>query len=125
YLAMVHRRPVILLGRTHLYAKGCAYEIGSRHQLREIMESALKEGFTTERQRQWLKHVAQLLKYYLYPIDETMAQIIGKNVDKVVQYIIKQMKSQTDSKIGNMTGNPVQPIIPPLHLLHREGGSVI
>jgi CDP-glycerol glycerophosphotransferase (TagB/SpsB family) len=92
YIAMIHQRPVVLLGRTHLYKKGCAYEVFTKKKLDPVMRRALQEGFSPDRQRNWLKTVARLLKYYLYSLDETAAQIIGRDVHDVADFLCRRVK---------------------------------
>ncbi|MCP5104487.1 MAG: hypothetical protein GY950_13960 [bacterium] len=109
YLAMVHLQPVVLLGRIQLYKKGCAYEIHDRERLEKVMTEALQDGFTPDHQRRWLKHVAQLIKYYLFSLEETTAQIIGKDVVELSDYLIGQIeaekppnvKKRLDSLVGS------------------------
>ena len=66
YIGLIRRRPVLMLGYTQLRGKGCAYEAFSREEIQKTIAAALQKGYTQEQENAFEKHVAQLLKYYLY-----------------------------------------------------------
>lgn len=88
YLALIHNRPIVLLGRNQLSGKGCTYEITSRERTEEAILDALQGKEGDERYNNWMKHVAQVLKYYVFAWDEEIIRIIGRDVDEVARYLI-------------------------------------
>ena len=72
YLALIHNRPVVLLGRSPLNDKGCAYEVPSRDRLGETLDNAIQKGLTEAQRDHWITHVAQLLRYYLFEYDNEL-----------------------------------------------------
>lgn len=76
YVALIQRKPVLMLGYTQLYQKGCTYEALKKDMIEDIIKKALLDGHTEEQRRKFLVHLAQLLKYYLY----------DNNTDRPIRY---------------------------------------
>ncbi|OUM88989.1 MAG: hypothetical protein BAA01_10255 [Bacillus thermozeamaize] len=66
YVSLIRNRPTLMLGYTQLRGKGCTYEAFTLEEIEQTIKSALQNGFTESQQYAFKKHVAQLLKYYLY-----------------------------------------------------------
>lgn len=65
YEAVLRKKPVVMLGRNQLHGKGIVFE-AEKSNLKETIQKALQEGFSSSRQEAFELHVAQMLKYYLY-----------------------------------------------------------
>lgn len=66
YIALLRKKPTVLLGYMQLKSKGCAYEAYSENNIEKVIMSAIKDGFSKQQQEAFQKHVAQVLKYYVY-----------------------------------------------------------
>jgi hypothetical protein len=55
-----------MLGYTQLRGKNCTYEAFSQSRVSKMIQKALKQGFTKKQKKNFQRHAAQLLKYYLY-----------------------------------------------------------
>ena len=91
YLALIHDRPLVMLGRNQLSGKDCAYEIDSVEATEAAFKRAfLKDAAATMREN-WLRHVAQVLKYYLIAHDPKVANISGRGIETLSKLIIGQV----------------------------------
>lgn len=66
YMALLHDTPVLMLGYIQLRDKGCAYQAFTEKAIEPELKAALRDGFTQEQRASFQKHIAQLVKYYLY-----------------------------------------------------------
>jgi hypothetical protein len=66
YIAAIRRKATLMLGYTQLKNKGVTYESFVKDDIEEQIVQALKKGFTKEQEIAFQKHIAQLIKYYLY-----------------------------------------------------------
>ncbi|HEG2660448.1 TPA: hypothetical protein SCV26_000967 [Campylobacter coli] len=66
YEALMRGKPVVMLGYTHLKYKNCTYEAFAKDDVEQILDKAIKDGFTEEMRKNFHSHIARLLKYYLY-----------------------------------------------------------
>ena len=92
YLALIHGRPLVLLGNIPLGGKGCAYEVADRSEVARAVEQAISEGFTAAQNLAWERHVAQLLKYYLFAIDQSTLDCVGRGCDEAARFLICQAR---------------------------------
>nr|WP_321454974.1 hypothetical protein [uncultured Cohaesibacter sp.] len=66
YVSLIRKKPLVMLGYNQLRGKGAHYQVEREEQIESAIASALKHGLTAEQQAAWVRHVALLLKYYLY-----------------------------------------------------------
>lgn len=66
YISLIRHKPVVMLGYIQLKDKGCTYEAFSKDTIEASIKCALTKGITDEMQKNFVKHIAQLNKYYLY-----------------------------------------------------------
>jgi hypothetical protein len=66
YVALIRNKPAVMLGYTQLRGKNCTYEAFSQSRVSKVIQKALKQGFTKKQKKNFQRHAAQLLKYYLY-----------------------------------------------------------
>ena len=90
YMALIHNRPSVMLGRNQLSGKGCAYEVGAESEMAGVFHEALAKGFTPDRQKAWMRHVAQLLKYYVFAFEPDVEKLVGRDIDEAARYLMKQ-----------------------------------
>ncbi len=95
YYALIYHHPCVLLGINQLSDKGCVYQVKSHGEVELILLQAIQKGLCLEHKKKWLQHVAQLLKYYLFAVEEDVAHIIGRSAEETAHYLIKQSKQLT------------------------------
>lgn len=66
YVALIRCKPVLMLGYNQLRGKGCTYEAYNLNDIEKTINEALESGFTAEQKMEFIKHIAQLNKYYLF-----------------------------------------------------------
>ena len=64
YIALIRERPVVMLGYTQLKGKGCTYEAFRKNDIENTILSAISNGFTCTMQKNTIKHIAQMERYY-------------------------------------------------------------
>ncbi len=92
YMALIHDRPCVLLGRNQLSGKGCVYELGAREALGETVADAMKLGFVEEQRAAWLRHAAQLCRHALFAFDEATEKDIGRGLEETAAFLIDHAK---------------------------------
>lgn len=66
YVALIRKKPALMLGYTQTRGQGCTYEAFAEEEIESQLKMAIKNGFTVEQQNNFTEHVARLLKYSLY-----------------------------------------------------------
>ncbi|PWW08326.1 hypothetical protein DFQ01_10147 [Paenibacillus cellulosilyticus] len=87
YVSSIRRRPTLMLGYTQLRGKGCSYEAFTLENIEETINIALKNGFTSEQEAQFGKHVAQLIKYYLYDDRVKKELHFGRSIEQLSDFL--------------------------------------
>lgn len=100
YVSLIRHKPVVMLGYNQTKGKGCTYEAFEKGQIEDTIKEALEKGFTEEQEKAFLKHIAQVLKYYLY--DDGMEREIrfGRKVPSSIEEFYeleKLLKRDEDS----------------------------
>ena len=80
YIALIREKPVVMLGYTQLKGKGCTYEAFSRRIIEKKLKYAMRHGYTQKQKKLFLRHTAQLLKYYLYDDGVEKKLKIGREI---------------------------------------------
>ncbi|WP_252229313.1 hypothetical protein [Clostridium sp. ZBS15] len=70
YETLIRGVPVVMLGYNQLRGKGCTYEAFDYKEIESVLKNAVENGFTEKQKIAFNKHIAQLLKYYLF--DDTI-----------------------------------------------------
>ena len=66
YISAIRKKPTVLLGYMQLRGKGCVYEVYKKFQIEATISEAISNGVTKSQEKHFIRHCAQLLKYYLY-----------------------------------------------------------
>jgi hypothetical protein len=69
YLALIHEKPVVLLGKNQVSNKNCAYEPKSLENIEAEIKDALNHKNFIEKKDNWLKHTFQLYQDYLFNLN--------------------------------------------------------
>lgn len=79
YDALVRDKAVVMLGYTQAKGKGITYEAFQRDEIEDTINDAIEFGLTTEMKENYIRHLAQLLKYYLYDNGENRPVRYGQS----------------------------------------------
>lgn len=90
YVSMIRNRPTLMLGYTQLRGKGCTYEAFTLEDIEATIKQALKNGLTDNQKQAFKKHVAQLLRYYLYDDLVKKDFSYGQSLDDCVKFLLKE-----------------------------------
>lgn len=66
YIALIRKKPTILLGYMQLSHNNACYEAYNREGIEQSLLCAAKNGITGTQKKNFVVHVARMLKYYLY-----------------------------------------------------------
>lgn len=66
YIALIRNKPVLMLGYNQICGKDCVYECYNIEQIEATIIEALNKGFSDTQKLAFRKHIAQMIKYYLY-----------------------------------------------------------
>ncbi|MCM1174213.1 MAG: hypothetical protein NC341_04090 [Blautia sp.] len=66
YKVLIYGKPLVQLGHTTLYKKGCSYEVDSKDLTEDQIKSALEKGMTKEQNENFELHMGRLLENYLW-----------------------------------------------------------
>jgi len=96
YTALIREKPALTIGYTQLKSKGCAYEAFSLDAIESTIKEALEQGHTEEQRKAFIKHVAQMNKYYLFDnmINDGRPVRYGKTVEEAMQYLESMIKKE-------------------------------
>ncbi len=83
YMSLFRKKAVVMLGRNELYMKGCTYWVKRKESIPTVINRALKEGVTTKQWKNFERHIAQMLKYYLYDDLSERDLRYGKSIDDI------------------------------------------
>lgn len=66
YKALIYEKPLVQLGHTTLYKKGCSYEVECKDMIEGQLMTAMDKGMTKEQNENFELHMARLLENYLW-----------------------------------------------------------
>lgn len=88
YIALIRKKPVVMLGYNQLRGKECTYEAFQIDMIEKAINDAINCGYTDMQEKSFIKHIAQLNKYYLYGnFTEQRLMNYGKNEEELFKYI--------------------------------------
>lgn len=87
YVSLIRNKPAVMLGYHQLAHKGIIYEAWDKKQIEESISNAIKDGFTDRQKANFIKHIAQLCKYYLYTDFEDDSVQYGKTMEDLLVFI--------------------------------------
>jgi hypothetical protein len=89
YMALIHRKPCVMLGRNQISGKGCAYEPDSKEAIEESFRTALSHGQTASQESAFCRHVAQLLKTAVFAFDDNFSAPTLRGLDAAASELMK------------------------------------
>lgn len=93
YMALIHQKPCVTLGRTYLWDKGCDHQPKDRGDVERSLLDAVRSGFTPSQQERWRRHVAQLLKYTVFAFDRDLSHDMLRDLDSTAEFLIESSRS--------------------------------
>lgn len=66
YKVLMYEKPLVQVGHTTLYKKGCSYEVSSKEMIEDRIRAAMDNGMTKEQNENFELHMARLLENYLW-----------------------------------------------------------
>lgn len=86
YLALIRKKPVVMLGYIQLRQQGCTYEAFKKEIVEDILAKAIQDGFRKEMEEAFLTHVARLEKVYLYDDMADKGIQIGRDISQLTMW---------------------------------------
>jgi len=80
YISLIREKPVVMLGYNQLKGKKCTYEAFHKYCIEKRIKEAIMYGYTELQRKEFEKHVAWLLRYYLYDDGVERELRFGKDV---------------------------------------------
>ncbi len=87
YAALIREKPVVMLGYIQLRQKGCTYDAFDKNEIEKQIKNALMLGYTQEQTSNFIKHVAQLKKYYLFDNLLNKGIKYGKDIEAAAVFL--------------------------------------
>lgn len=89
YMALLHDKPCVLMGRMQLSGSGLVHDAVEREQLEDKIKQALDTGFTARDNDALRDHVARLLKYYVVHNEFEKSDLFKYDLSDVAESISK------------------------------------
>ena len=91
YMSLIRKKPALMLGYTQLRGKGCTYEAFEISQIESELVNAINMGFTSEQEKSFQKHIAQVLKYYVYDDLQDRPVRYGRTASECASYLMNNI----------------------------------
>ena len=98
-ISLIHRKPSILLGKNGLYSKGATYDLDKKENLGALIEKALREGFTSDKQKMLIEYAARTIKYYSFSFGRDIEKYIGRGVEEAAQFLVDYLHEEKREKM--------------------------
>lgn len=98
YVSLIRHKPVVMLGYSQTKGKGCTYEAFEKDRIENVIKEALENGFTEEQEKAFLKHIAQVLKYYLFDDLQEREIRFGRKVPSNIEEFYELERLLTESE---------------------------
>ncbi|MCT7584809.1 hypothetical protein [Aliarcobacter butzleri] len=92
YISLIREKPLVLFGYTQLKNKECCYEVYTLSKIEKSISEAIQYGFTDKQKENFVLHVAQLIKTYVY--DDLLKKDVKYNLstDEYRKYILENLE---------------------------------
>lgn len=88
-LALMHDKPVVLLGRNGLSNMGTLYELKKKNEMEDLIKTALNKGISNEMLKNWHDYCSRTIKYYDFAETEESEKYIGRSIEEAGEFILK------------------------------------
>lgn len=80
YMSLIRGKSAVMLGYTQLRGKSCTYEAFSQSVIEKVINDAIQFGMTEEQKANFTRHVAQIIKFYVFDDGEEREIRYGKDM---------------------------------------------
>lgn len=80
YMSLIRGKSAVMLGYTQLRGKSCTYEAFSQSVIEKVINDAIQFGVTEEQKANFTRHVAQIIKFYVFDDGEEREIRYGKDM---------------------------------------------
>lgn len=110
YVSLIRGKPVIMLGYNQLRGKACTYECFDEKDLEKTLMDAVHHGLTSEQKSAFIRHVAQLNRYYLFDDEQKTGESWGLPITAFEGKINAALKDSREmsSKAGSSERNSMK-----------------
>ncbi len=105
YMALIHGKPCVTLGRTYLWDKGCDYQPKGRADVEPSIRAAIEDGITETQRAALQRHVAQLMRYRVFQFDEDFTIDGLRNLDATAKFLIKRCAASAEPGADHPTSS--------------------
>jgi hypothetical protein len=88
---MLYGIPVVLLGAHPMLEKGITYEFTHCSELEKTIQLAINKNGWREKKKAWRAFLARIIKYYLFPQSDEMAEMMNRSIDESARFLLKQV----------------------------------
>jgi len=99
YISLIRDTATVMLGYNQIRGKNCAYEAYSKEIIEDTIKEALRHGYTQDQKESFIRHVAQMVKYYLYDDGQQKDMEIGQSIEHGIKFFDDIMKNAKDTSL--------------------------
>jgi len=97
YTSLIRKKPTVMLGYTQLKNQGCTYQAFLEEEVENTLQKAIQEGFSEEKSKKFVEHIARMNKYYLF--DDMCDKVL--RYGKTISYERKSNDAEKNTNMGN------------------------
>lgn len=95
YIALTRGKALVELAYTPLRGKGCCYEAFEQNSIETAIQDAIKHGFTQQQRQAFIKHIAQVNKYYFFDNLGVRPIRYGRPLEEATHFLLQAIKEKT------------------------------
>lgn len=110
YISLIREKPIVALAYTPLKGKGCCYEPKSKRDIEVQIKMAIKYGISDNQKKLFIKHIAQVNKYYYFDDLGNRPLRYGRPIEEISNFLNVIIKSKEEDKNegGSMDTNKIE-----------------
>lgn len=105
YIALTRGKALVELAYTPLRGKGCCYEAFEQNSIETAIQNAVKHGFTQQQRQAFMKHIAQVNKYYFFDDLGVRPIRYGRPLEEAAHFLLQAIKEKTKEDDCNENGS--------------------
>lgn len=98
YTTLTRGKPLVELAYTPLKGKGCCYEPKNISDIEASIKDAIKNGYTNEQKKSFVKHIAQVCKYYFFDDLNIRPIRYGRSIEEAGALLDKLIEEQKEKQ---------------------------
>lgn len=93
YVSLIRDTATVMLGYNQISKKGCVYEAFCQEDIECALVAAVENGYTDKQKEAFVRHVAQMNKYYLYTDGQDRQGFsLGRPICDAVRFIEREIE---------------------------------